>query len=414
MKKLLSLVLALMLLLGCTSLASADEEVTLEFWIASNDESWFSAYDAVTKAYMASHPNVKINLNMYAWGEYFTKLTASFVGGIGPDVFAIGFAQFYTLADKGNMLDLTPYIPADWDGYGDIPKSILDMGSLDGKLHALLVPEGRSIYYRKDIADLQGVTEADLQITNFDTLIALADKLTLKEGNDTIMAGIELSTTASSSPEQTTYITGRMEGAPNLWNADLTGNFNHAAFATALAKAKAMVDRGTMLLQTPGLSYFNTDASAMIISSQNQVEPQLAQLAELGGEVGIIPLPAGTNVLLGQWYAVNKDTKKAQYAADFLLYLNSVEGETILIDQMGQVPNRTSLGNYYCNGNEMRTIYFNSLMSDAQAYGPVANGKFLTWINDYRSACEASLAGTMGVQEALDSFMAKYAAIMSE
>jgi multiple sugar transport system substrate-binding protein len=398
-----------------TNTVAPSEKVTLELWLAGNDQSVSSAYTEAAKDYMAKKPNVTVNINLYSWSEYFTKLSTSFVGGTGPDVYSLGLGQYYAVSRNDYMLPLDDLIPKNWDGYTDIPQTLLDMCKVDGKLAALPVPEARSIFYRKDIAKQNGVTDADLNVQNLEDFINLAKKMTIKENGKTVMAGFELNTVAGNSTEQLTFIFGRMEGADWYWGPDLSGNFNAPGFVSALKKTKTLLEGGYSLLQTPGIYYFITDAAAMTINTTATIEPQLAQLAELGGEVGVIPLPKGSNLLVGQYYAVNKSSKQPQAAADFLLYLNSVEAETILAEKLGQVPNRKSVADVYTAGNPMRKVYFDSLMDDAVTYGNgVANPFFLNWINDLRTVLESVYTDGVDPQKALDNFMAKYNTVIGK
>jgi len=56
MKKILSLVLAVMMLMGVVSFAGAEEEITLNVWSFTNELEGM-----IEKYYKPSHPNVKIN-----------------------------------------------------------------------------------------------------------------------------------------------------------------------------------------------------------------------------------------------------------------------------------------------------------------------------------------------------------------
>ncbi len=406
MKKILAVALALVMLITLVPLAFAADGYTLEFWIAGNDDSLYAAYDKVVKQYEAENPGVTINMNMINWSEYFAKLSTSFVGGTGPDVYATGFAQFYTLSGSGNMLNLAAYIPEDWDGYGDIPDNILNLGKVDGDIHALLVPEARALYYRKDIAQEQGVTEDDLTIENLDDLIALAKKMTIKDGDEVQVEGLDVVTLAANSPEQTAFIYGQMEGATKFWDDDLSPLFNTEPYVSAATKIQSLLDEGYAIPQSQGITYFNTDVAAMYVSNETVVEGSaLPAITDIGGEVGIIKLP--NTVLLGQWYAANADTTMPQESADFLLYLFSKESQQILIDSTGQIPSRASLADQYCAGNDMRKVYFD-VVQNATAYGDVPNQYFLSWINQYRSAIESIRAGTSDAQTALDGFCDTY------
>lgn len=406
MKQIMAVVLAIVLAIGVGSVASAEKAVELELWLAGNETNIYDAYTAAANAYMADHPNVKINITMIAWSEYFTKLSASFVGGMGPDVYAIGFLQYYSLLGNRNMLALNDYIPADWDGYSDISGNILELGKADSNYYAFLVPEGRALYYRKDIAVENGVTEEDLNVTDLDSFENLCRKMTIKDGNETIVSGFELSTLAGSNPEQQLFVLARMLDAETFWYDDLKPRFNEQPYTETLKRMKALVDDGTVLLQTSGINYFNTDVAAMTISAQNGIENlSIPALEGIGGSIGIITMP---NVLLGQWYAANADTAHPAEAADFLLYLNSVKGEQTLLDIGNLVPNRISMKDAYCAGNELRQAYYESLMTEAKAYGNVPNVYFLTWANACRSAIEAVYAGTKDAKTAMDEFCVKY------
>lgn len=405
MKRLTGFLLVLALFLNCLTVI-ASNNVTLEFWIAGNDESMHSAYRKVVDAYVDEHPNVKINMNLIAWSEYFTKLSTSFVGGTSPDVYALGFGQFYSMAGNNSMLNLAPYLPEDWDGYQDIPKSILDLGRIGGEIHALLVPEGRCLYYRKDIAREQGVSEDDLTIETLDDLIALAKKMTIKEGNEIIVEGLDLTTI---SPEQPYFIYGLMEGASTLWDNDLQPLFNDSAFIRGLLKSKSLLDEGYAIPQSAGISYFQTDVAAMSITTQTGIEGAvLPAIQDLGGEIGVVRLPF--NVLLGQWYAVSSATKLPKESADFLVYLFSKEAQASLIDSFGQISSRSSLMESYYEGNELRKAY-SEAVQEARPYGHVPNKYFLTWVNDLRSTIEGVYAGTSEAQAAMDAFCDRYKTI---
>lgn len=405
MKKLLALILVLIMLCSITA-SLAEEPVTIELWLAGNNESLYGAYEKAAQAYIAANPNVTININMIAWSEYFTKLSASFVGGTGPDVFAAGYGQFFSLMDGGYMMNLAPYVSADWDGYSDIPVNVLDIGRVNGDLYALLVPEGRALYYRKDIAAEQGVTEEDLKIENLDDLIELAKKMTIKEGDKVIVEGFDLVTISANSPEQQLYLTAMMEGGGDLWKEDLTMGVTEDAYITALNKTKALLDEGYAIPQSAGINYFNTDVAAMSIASQTGIEgASIPAIEGLGGEIGAVPLPK--SVLLGQWYAVNPATKIPSQATDLLLYLFSSEAQTLLFNEIGQYPSRISLKEAYCGDNDLRKVYSEAVETSV-AYGTVPNPYFLSWVNSLRSACEAVYAGSQDAVTAMTEYVNRY------
>jgi len=102
MKKILSLVLALMMVLGCMSFASAEEEIVLNVWSFTNElEGMINTY------YLPNHPNVKINYTIYPTdgGAYTTAvdtlLAADAASAEAPDIFTLeaAFVKKYVNSD---------------------------------------------------------------------------------------------------------------------------------------------------------------------------------------------------------------------------------------------------------------------------------------------------------------------------
>ena len=102
MKKILSLVLALMMVLGCMSFASAEEEIVLNVWSFTNELEGM-----IAKYYAPSHPNVKINYTIYPTdgGEYTSKVDALMASAAtseeAPDIFTLeaAFVKKYVNSD---------------------------------------------------------------------------------------------------------------------------------------------------------------------------------------------------------------------------------------------------------------------------------------------------------------------------
>ena len=102
MKKILSLVLAVMMLLGMMSFAGAEEEITLNVWSFTNELEGM-----INKYYAPSHPNVKINYTIYPTdgGEYTSKvdtiMASAAASDEAPDIFTLeaAFVKKYVNSD---------------------------------------------------------------------------------------------------------------------------------------------------------------------------------------------------------------------------------------------------------------------------------------------------------------------------
>ena len=105
MKKILATLLTLCLLATMCSLALAEEQITLTFGFWDTNQE--PGMKAIAEAYMAEHPNVKIETQVTPWDQYWMKLEAAAMGGALPDVFWMHSNQFFKYVSAGTLLDLT-------------------------------------------------------------------------------------------------------------------------------------------------------------------------------------------------------------------------------------------------------------------------------------------------------------------
>lgn len=70
-------------------------------------------YKKSIKQFEKAHPNIKVSIEQYAWGDYWHKLLTEMAAGDAPDVFWDHIAYFPQLVSSGNLLNLSPYIKKD-------------------------------------------------------------------------------------------------------------------------------------------------------------------------------------------------------------------------------------------------------------------------------------------------------------
>ena len=74
MRKLFAILLTLCMVFSFVSFASAEDvTITFAFW----DNNQEPGMTAIAEAYMAAHPDVKVEVQVTPWNEYWTKLEAS-------------------------------------------------------------------------------------------------------------------------------------------------------------------------------------------------------------------------------------------------------------------------------------------------------------------------------------------------
>ena len=156
MKKLVALLLSALMLFSLLGVAGAEgasfEPAHLNIWLAGNGELESSeAFHKIFDSWIAERaPGSTYELSFIAWSDYFTKLSTALASGEGPDVFMTGYGQLGTIVSQGHTVILSEKIPADWDGWSDIPENLLAAGMKDGNVYGILEPATRLYYYNKE------------------------------------------------------------------------------------------------------------------------------------------------------------------------------------------------------------------------------------------------------------------------
>lgn len=130
MKKLLSVLLAAMMLLACTacggSAGSSDENVTITFWSTPiMDEA---EIQALVDEFEAAHENIDVDFEFQTWEGISEKLQIALSTGDTPDVYLDGAAR------TASLPSLDVLVPVDdiMESYDDWYESVMDFGVVDG------------------------------------------------------------------------------------------------------------------------------------------------------------------------------------------------------------------------------------------------------------------------------------------
>lgn len=152
-----------------------EEKVTIRWWDWQVMENYMAAMDKVIKMYEEKHPNVKIERNAIASGEFEKQLKAALAGGEAPDLFGVQHgSQTTAYYEAGLLYDWYPDWKADpeWQKQLDLESPIFSDIFIEGK--AVIMPTLdlwiHAIYYYKDMLDKYGLKKPE----TVDDLIAMA------------------------------------------------------------------------------------------------------------------------------------------------------------------------------------------------------------------------------------------------
>jgi multiple sugar transport system substrate-binding protein len=173
---------ALLLTTALAAPAFAQDQVTIKYMTFSAAPDYIDELDATIAAFEAEHPNINVEYETQAFGDYFTKLQTVVAAGTAPDAFELNYENFVTYAEKGALADLTPLLAAD-SGFDPAIYNPTALAAFthDGKQYGLVESFSNVVlFYNKDLFDAAGVEYPTADWTWEDELAA-AQKLTNAE-----------------------------------------------------------------------------------------------------------------------------------------------------------------------------------------------------------------------------------------
>jgi multiple sugar transport system substrate-binding protein len=296
---------------------------------------------ALVNAFMAAHPDIKVNVTVSDWTDYWDRLQTGLAGGDAPDVFAMDGPLYPDYQSRGVLLDLAPYIARDH----------FDLTALaDAGVAHFTTPEGQfglprdlnvvALYYNKAMFDAANLAYPDDTWT-WDTLIEVGKQLTLDKNGDgqTDQWGFYTETTDMEnywselvwqnggeiiSPDHTKTLLGSDQAVGGIQQLqDLI--YTHKIMPTA--------DVSALLGDA-----FEQQQAAMEANGSWLVPTHLAA----GIDLGIAPLPAGpagkATSLNPTGVVVANTTKEPDAAWEFVKYLVGPEAQTMLMQLKAAVP----------------------------------------------------------------------------
>ena len=387
----------------------SDGPVHLTIWMAgAGDITQLDAYEAVLGNFTAANPHITYELTFIAWGDYFTALNTALIGGVGPDIFMLGFGQAGTVYDGGDVLDLTPHIPTDWDGWDDFLPNVLDMSRKDGRQVALFNPSTRVLLYRRDIAEQNGITADELHIRTPEDFYNLVRRMTvINDAGQVETFGFDI-TPAMSSEQELFFQATMSDPSFTLWDDNFVPNFYTPEAIRAWDMMNELHVGGYLALRDAG-------AAAGIqtgVSSMSMVAETTYAVADsmFPGQIGVVRNDMNT-LLIGNYIVVNSATNYVQESVDLLLHMFSVESSTIFAEVMTQYSGRQSLDAHFLSLNpDFENIIHAYARSNS--YGATFNPLFNQGIATLRLALELVFHGTPA-SEALSNSQYEWAALVN-
>jgi multiple sugar transport system substrate-binding protein len=356
MKKLLVLcvavlTLALSLFTGCKSASPASASATSSKPVKLTVAWWGTQVrndrqQAVFDQYTKENPNVTFDGQAYAFADYYSKLATDSAAKNLPDIYQISAGTMTDYMSKNLMYNMTPYTKNGIINISKINPSMIDAGSMNGKLFVMpLGINNEALVYNKTLLDNNGITVKDNM--NINDFMALSEnvyektgyKTDLVDGYDNMFTYLsrtngkyifdkagKLDVSSATQPEMSQYFQICETGVKEGWALDM-GVFTSITYGA--------IEQMPLVL---GKSPNRMSWCALLASNQLTT----AQAAAPKGTELAITLPPSDNqknsnfLNFGTGFAIAPYCKNPVEAAKFINYMtNSVEANNILLAERG-------------------------------------------------------------------------------
>jgi len=140
-------------------IAGNNQAVTLDYLNFSGAGEPLKYLEEMKKVFEQQNPDIKINIEVVGFGEYFTLLQTRIAGGTAPDSYELNYENFVTYAKKGVLLDLEPLFVKHKFDTSVLNNNALNAFNVEGKQYGLpAMFSDVVLFYNKDLFDKAGAS----------------------------------------------------------------------------------------------------------------------------------------------------------------------------------------------------------------------------------------------------------------
>jgi len=330
------------------------EQVTLTFVRTGTPEILRGIFEPIIANFEKDHPNIKIDMQDLGWSDATQSLQAWAASESLPDLMYHLPGTIFDLADKGLILDLTPYL--DDELVNDMFPSMLEAGKYNGKQYMITCGASTiTMWYNAELFTQANLDPDDPPAT-WDKLLEACEALSKLDGVAPV--GIY----ASPAGGETSFLYESLftsEYGGSAWNGSGYVYDTEEGKSAAVNTLKFLQEL-TSYAQDSYVEYGRFDTRTLLANGDvaivldapnmaNQIPDQLAD-----GTMRCALLPAGSSganssaVNVGGWY-IPANCEHPDEAWTFLRYLMETENQ-IAHSTYGSVPILKSEAATYTEG----------------------------------------------------------------
>lgn len=169
---------------GSESSSSSEKETVIKYYSFSATPDYEDQLNEMVSEFEKENEEIKVDVELIPYKDYFTKLQTLMAGDQTPDVFELNYENFVSYAEKGALLNLDDYIKKDTEfDANDLNKEAFEAYKYDGKQYGMVESFSNVVtFYNKELFDEADVSYPTKEWTWQDE-VAAAKKLTNSKGN---------------------------------------------------------------------------------------------------------------------------------------------------------------------------------------------------------------------------------------
>jgi multiple sugar transport system substrate-binding protein len=280
------------------SSVKAKAPVTLKFQSCIVTKQSGELIEKLAQEYSATHPDVKIDIEMTPWANYTDKIINSVAAGIIPDGAVVKFTWYPMLQD--HLAPIDEYFN-NWQYKDEVEPIILEQYrsvTPEKDLYFLPYTNGALFfYYRKDLFAEAGITKTP---DTWDEFLEDAIKLTKDKDNDGKIDQYGYTMRSAANGHETWYCFAFANmKEPSFYNEK--GEFSFISpeitegnqfFLDLFKKYKVVPTTAPTDGTNENVAYLKSGQAAMMIQS---IQQSVTLSEALGDKLGVFKIPAGKN-----------------------------------------------------------------------------------------------------------------------
>ncbi|GAA1538855.1 ABC transporter substrate-binding protein [Brevibacterium picturae] len=326
---------------------SSSEPVTITFssYSYGAQGTMGEGMQALLDAFADEHPEITVEPQSVPTADVLTKARTDVAAGSAPDVVQLGYSKMAEAFETLPVQSLEQLAGDEWDGHVEgINEALVQTGENDGETAALpFTVSVPALFYNADLFRAAGL-DPERPPTTIDEVRAAAEAIVANGTNGAYFAIAD----ASKSDYLTQSVINSAGGSVVSKSGDVAVDSPEAV--EALGAVQALVQDGLMpaVGVEDALANFSSGQLGMFVSS-TAVAGNLAQAAEGAFELRSGGFPSfgasearPTNSGAGL-IVLSTDPAVQRASWEFVKFLTSAEGYSIITEQIGYLPMRADL-----------------------------------------------------------------------